>query len=144
MAAARHQHRHYKTLIVLVLSMTSGTLFLFWVGKLAPAKPLTALRGEVSAVERWDQILVQAQRAEDPEGFHHFKIDEAGRPTKSPAWDAGRHDERGSGAIHILVTCDSPDAQLTPLQGEQLARLIAILRAEHPIGRDRVQVLKTQ
>lgn len=138
---ARHQHRHYKTLIVLVMSMTGGTMFLFWIGQLAPVTPL---RSSTPTARTWTQIAVRSQDAREQDGFHHFKIDEAGRPSVSEAWDQAKHDARGSGTVHILVTCESTEARLTTVQAEKLKRLIDILRTEHRIAPDRVRISQSR
>ncbi len=137
---ARHHNRHYKTLIVLVMSMTGGTMFLFWIGQLAPVTPL---RSSTPAA-KWTQIAVCSQDARAQDGFHHFKIDEGGRPSVSEAWNQGRRDVRGSGAIHILVTCDSATARLSSVQADKLKRLIEILRAEHSIATERVRIVQNR
>ncbi|MBN2560968.1 MAG: N-acetylmuramoyl-L-alanine amidase [Phycisphaerae bacterium] len=143
--SARHQHRHYKTLIVLVLSMTSGTFLLFWVGKLSPVTPLTSLRGRTSApvapaAKVWNEIAVRTQDADRPRGFFHYRIAETGRLFQSSAWKQATHDPHSAGTIQILITCKSPDVRLTTAQTRTLTRLIGDLRATHGIPKDHVRV----
>jgi hypothetical protein len=140
---ARHQHRHFKTLIVLVLSMTGGTMFLFWVGGLAPVTPL---RGKtVAAVDNrdadnWSRISVRAQRSDQPLGFHHFRIDQQGRISEDPAWQTGQQDSRTPGTVHVVLSCDSTPDRVRPIQTKVLSRLIADLRAQYHIPKDQVRI----
>ncbi len=139
----RHQHRHFKTLIVLVLSMTGGTMFLFWVGGLAPVTPL---RGKtVAAVENddagsWSRISVRAHRSDQTLGFHHFRIDQQGRISEHLAWRAGLQDTRSPGTVHVVLSCRSASRGVRPIQTKVLARLIADLRAQYHIPKDRVRI----
>lgn len=134
----QHQHRHYKTLIVLVLAMTGGMLFLFWVAELAPVTPL---RSQLPAAAPWDRILVKAQDLSSPKGFCHFYIDEQGQPFKSRAWEDKREEPGNDGAIVVIVGCESSDGRLTNPQATALSRVIADLRAQHRIRGDRVEVV---
>lgn len=137
----RHQHRHFKTLIVLVLSMTGGTYFLFWVGGLAPVTPLRGSTGlAVDAPSAWDRIQVQARPTGDREPFFHFRIDPTGRLLESRAWQAGQGSGRATGTIHILVSCSTTEARLTASQSSALVRLIADLRGRYGIAKDRVVI----
>lgn len=136
-STARHQHRHFKTLILLVLSMTGGTFLLFWIGGLAPVTPL---RGERPTAKVWTRMAVRAEDARRSPGFFHFRIDGDGRRFQSNDWKAGREDTRNPGTIEVLVSSDLPQARLTPVQTKALARLIADLRGEFGIPKDRVRV----
>lgn len=132
---SRHQHRHYKTLIALVLSMTGGTFFLLWVGRLTPVTPL---RGQVAAAQRWNEITVRAESDHNPRGFFHLRIDEAGQLFQSSAWKIGQPDPDHPEAIHVLLTSA---AGVTPAQTQTLSRTIADLRRQHGIASERVSVV---
>ncbi len=134
----QHQHRHYKTLIILVLAMTGGMLFLFWVAEMAPVTPL---RSQVPATEPWDRILVKAQDLSSPKGFCHIYIDEQGQPFKSRAWEERREQPGNDGAIVVVVGCESAEGRLTNSQAKALSRIIADLRARHRIRGDHVEVV---
>jgi hypothetical protein len=133
---ARHQHRHFKTLIVLVLAMTGGTLFLFWLGKLSPATPLRATT--------WNQILVRAHDSGTDRGFFHFRIDPQGQLYQSEAWQARQRASRGDGAIRIVVTRNSTEPRITQEQTMALSRLVADLSRRFRIASDRVHVDQTR
>ena len=135
--AISHQHRHFKTLIVLVLAMTSGTVLLFWVAQIAP---ITPLRGKTAATAAWTQIAVRAQPAEVSHGFYHYRIDATGRLFQSRAWLEGRHDRSTPGAVHVLLTCPDRSLRVSAAQGETLSRIIAELRGKHTIPEARVSV----
>jgi hypothetical protein len=134
-SAARHQFRHYKTLIVLVVAMTGSTIFLYWLGRLAPVTPLRA-----KTPAAWNQIVVRAAGPRTDEGFYHFKIDRQGRVSESSAWSAQRSAQNGEGAIHVVIACVSADSKLTPTQTKALSRTIDGLRKTYGIASDRVRV----
>jgi hypothetical protein len=131
-----HRHRHYKTLALLVLSMTAGTSFLFWLGNLAPVTPL---RGSAKAARPWTRIAVRAEAAAAGRGFFHYRIDENGRLFQSSAWKSGLHDPRRPGAILVLLTTGRHESRPTPLQQAALARLLDDLRDRHAISADQVR-----
>jgi len=139
--AISHQHRHFKTLIVLVLSMTIGTILLFWVAQIAP---ITPLRGKTAAAVTWTRVVVRAQPAETSHGFYHYRIDESGRLFQSHAWLEGRHDRNSPGAIYVLLTCPDLRLRVSPSQAETLSRIISELRDKHAIGEERVSVEAAQ
>jgi len=132
-----HQHRHFKTLIVLVLAMTGGTILLYWIAQIAP---ITPLRGTAAASGPWTRIAVRAQVAGTPHGFFHYRIDQTGRLFQSYAWLSGQHSRRSPDAIHILLTCPDRDLRISPAQARELSRLISKLRREHGIPQTRVSV----
>lgn len=136
---SRHQHRHYKTLIALVVSMTGGTFFLLWVGRLSPVTPL---RGQVLATPRWTEIAVRAESDHNPRGFFHLRIDEAGRLFQSSAWKIGQPDPDHPESIHLLLT--SAEEGATAAQRQTLSRTIADLRQQHGIPSSGVSVISPE
>jgi hypothetical protein len=135
---ARHQFRHFKTLIVLVVAMTGSTIFLFWLGRLAPVTPLRA-----KTPAAWNQIVVRAAGPQTEGGFYHFKIDEQGRVRESSAWAGQRYAQGSDGTIHVLIACGTRDAKLTPTQSQTLTRTIAGLRRSYGIATDQVRVAQS-
>jgi hypothetical protein len=136
---ARNQHRHLKTLIVLVLSMTGGTIFLYWVGRLTPVTPLRA-----KASPAWNQIIVRPADPAHEDGFFHLKVDEKGRLVQSPAWLTQQPAEGGEGVIQLLVTSAAADDRITPLQTKTLAQTITSLRRDYRIPADRVHIRRSR
>lgn len=134
---SRHQHRHYKTLIALVVSMTGGTFFLLWVGRLSPVTPL---RGQVLTTPRWSEIAVRAESNRNPRGFFHLRIDESGQLFQSSAWKIGQPDPDRPETIHLLLTSASGDG-VTDAQRQTLSRTIADLRQQHGIPSSRIGVI---
>ncbi len=132
---SRHQHRHYKTLIALVLSMTGGTFFLLWVGRLSPVTPLL---GQVASAQRWNDIAVRAEDDRNPRGFFHLRIDESGMLYQSSAWKNGQPDPDHPETIHVLLTSSGG---VTPAQTQTLSRTIADLCRRHGIASEHVSVL---
>ena len=134
-AAVRHQHRHFKTLIALVVATTGGTFFLYGAAKLSPVTPL---RANVSADKLWTDIDVSEQLPGSATGFYHWRIDKSGRPASpSDAWN-NNQDPYGNGRIQLLVASPSKDGGITKRQAEQLDRLITELRGKYNIPKDRV------
>ncbi len=136
-ATVRHQHRHYKTLIVLVLAMTGGTFLLFWVGKLAPVIPL---RGNTPVAQSWDRISVRAESADVAAGFYHLRIDGSGWLYQSSAWNAGRHDRNAPGTIQLVLTSDLPGGKITTAQSQALSHVIADLCKQYRIQPGQIAV----
>ncbi|MFQ5428837.1 MAG: hypothetical protein ACE5E1_00895 [Phycisphaerae bacterium] len=128
------QHRHFKTLIVLVIAMTGGTFLLFWIARFAPITPLRA------SVAPWDRIMVRAEPARAPRGFFHYRIGPAGRLFQSQAWLEGLHERGSHGTIHILLTCEDRDLRVTPAQAKTLSSVLSKLRREYAIPTRRVAV----
>lgn len=139
--AISHQHRHFKTLIVLVLAMTSGTILLFWVARIAP---ITPLRGKSAAAAAWTRIAVRAEPAELSHGFYHYRIDATGRLFQSHAWLEGRRERTSPETVHILLTCPDRSLRVSPAQAETLSRIISELRTRHAIPPTRVSVEAAQ
>lgn len=136
--AARHQHRHLKTLILLVVSMTGGTIFLYWVGKLAPVTPLRA-----KTAAAWNQIVIRPVSPRADQGFYHLRIDQHGRVEESSAWAAQRHARDNEGAIHIVVACAKPDSRVTTAQSKALTKTISNLRKTYAIPAEKVRLLQS-
>lgn len=134
---APHPHRHFKTLIVLVLSMTGATFFLFWLANLSPVTPL---RARPMQSLNWDSISVRAERPGDTRGFFHFRIDEDGKLYQTSAWKAGQPSANLPGAIHILLSSDSGSDRPTVAQASSLSRTISELRRRYGIGESQVHV----
>ncbi|MFQ5501829.1 MAG: N-acetylmuramoyl-L-alanine amidase [Phycisphaerae bacterium] len=125
--AARHQHRHLKTLIVLVLSMTGGTYFLFWIAQFSPVTPLRA------SVRNWTKISVRAESDRIPGGFYHYRVDETGRLFQSRAWETGQYERNSPGTIHILLSCGNDRVRVSPEQAKTLSRILSTLRRDYII-----------
>lgn len=135
--SVRHQYRHYRTLIALVLAMTGGTMVLFWLGRFSPVTPL---RSTAAMNRPWTQISVRAEDGRGARGFFHYRIDETGRLFQSYAWKAGQPDRATPKTIHVLLSCGTPDAKVTDAQARTLTRVISQIRSEHDIAADRVFV----
>ncbi len=134
-ASSRSQHRHYKTLILLVLSMTCGTFFLYWLAQLSPVTPLAATR-------LWNRIAVRAEPTSTPDGFYHLRIDDAGRLFQSDAWRDRRAHPGSPRTIHVLLTA-SLDGGATEAQARVLSHTLADLGQEFGITNDQVQVARS-
>ena len=134
---ASHSHRHFKTLIVLVFSMTGATFSLFWLANLSPVTPL---RARPIQTLNWHSISVHAEKPGDARGFFHFRIDEAGKLYQTSAWKAGQPSANLPGAIHILLSADNGLAKPTTAQTASLSRTISELRRRYSIGESRVHV----
>ncbi len=131
---ARHQHRHFKTLIVLVLAMTGGTFLLFGVARMSPVTPLRASAGP------WNQIVVRTEGPQSDRGFFHYRIDESGRLFQSYAWKAGQHDRRNPGTIHVLLTCPDNSLQVTGAQARTLSVILGQLQSRFAVSSDAITV----
>jgi hypothetical protein len=138
--ATRNQHRHYKTLIVLVLAMTVGAFVLFWAARVSPVTPL---RGTREASADWTRISVRAEAPAASRGFFHYRIDAAGRLFQSYAWKAGQGERNTPGTIHVLLTCPDERLQISPEQAGTLSQIISKLRHRHAVPADRVRVEPT-
>lgn len=134
-ASTRSQHRHYKTLIVLVVAMTGGTLFLYWVGQLSPVTPL---RSSTPSAEAWRQIGIRVQPTSEFAGFYHWRVDEHGDLYRSAAWRQGQQDPTLPGTIQILLTTAARTDRVGENQAKALARLVGDLRERYHIQEDRV------
>ena len=136
--SSRHQFRHFKTLIVLVLAMTGGTIFLYWVGRLAPVTPLRA-----KTPAAWSQILVRATDPQADQGFFHFRIDEQGHVDESNAWAGQRYAANSEGTIHLVVSCSAADGKLTTAQTNALTRTLTGLRKTFGIPTERIHTAQS-
>jgi hypothetical protein len=134
---SRHQNRHYKTLIALVVSMTGSTFFLLWVGRLSPVTPL---RGQVLTTPRWSEIAVRTETDRNPRGFFHLRIDSAGQLYQSSAWKIGQPDPDRPQTIHVLLTSANGDG-VTAAQKQTLAQTLADLRLQHGIPASGIAVI---
>ncbi len=129
------QHRHYKTLIVLVFSMTAGTFFLYGLAMISPA----AIPLQSRSAYHWNRIVIRATTADAPRGFFHFRIDDEGRIFESRAWDAGRPIAPSDpSTIHVLLTCEHGDLQVSPVQYDKLTLFISRLRKKYSIVSENV------
>ncbi len=135
--ASHSQHRHYRTLITLVVSMTGGTLLLYWMAQLSPVTPLRSRAGGGRA---WSQISVRALPDHLPTGFYHYRIDASGRLFESQAWEAGRSGRNAPGTVHVLLSCRDAALRVTPPQTRTLTRILGYLRETHVIGLDQIYV----
>ena len=131
--SASHAHRHYKTLVALVLSMTGGTIFLFWLGNITPVTPL---RGKAQSNTVWNRITVRTDTTAS--GFFHFRIDENGSLFQTQAWKIGQHSPRNPGSIEILLTSQDLARPIAAAQREALSRTLSDLRRQYQIAADRV------
>ncbi|HPF39633.1 MAG TPA: N-acetylmuramoyl-L-alanine amidase [Phycisphaerae bacterium] len=126
------QNRHYKTLIVLVCSMTIGTFVLYGMAQISPAIPLQS-----RAATHWNSISIRKVVQDAPRGFFHFRIDHEGRIFQSRAWDAGQFDRSNPGAIQVLLTCDRDDLVPSYGQYESLELFISRLCKTYSIDSER-------
>ena len=136
-ASTRHQHRHFKTLIMLVLAMTGGAVSLFY---LAQASPVTPLSGRSASPSSWNAIAIRTASSDEDRGFYHFRIDESGRVFQSGAWQRSRSHPDTPGAVHILVTTDRPGQRVSPAQAATLSRTLNDLQSRLAIPDSRVVV----
>lgn len=136
-STSRHQHRHYKTLILLVLSMTGGTFLLLW---LAQFSPVTPLRGTSPGPASWKEILVRAETASDANGFYHLRIDGKGRLYRSDAWRYQQAHPEQPHTIQLLLCETHATGRPTPAQQQTLSRVLAELSGQYEIPSNQVQV----
>lgn len=138
--AKQHQHRHFKTLILLVISMTVGTFFLFWVDKVTPAHRRQTLQSlSAGSVGSWRDIAIRQSASQIQAGFFHFRIDESGRLyRRTKIWDAGPRDPRANGTIQIVLT-RGPSGPASSAQQLTLRRLLDDLGRRHNIPVSRIQ-----
>ncbi|MCB9852121.1 MAG: N-acetylmuramoyl-L-alanine amidase [Phycisphaerales bacterium] len=129
---AKQQNRHYKTLIVLVCSMTIGTFVLYGMARISPAIPLQS-----RSAASWNRISIRKVADDAPRGFFHFRIDHEGRIFQSRAWDAGQFDRANPGAIQVLLTCDQDDLVPSYGQYESLELFISRLCKTYSIDSER-------
>lgn len=137
--AKKQQHRHYKTLIVLVASMTVGTFMLYSLAQISPK--VTPLHSRTPG--HWNRISIRALTTEAQRGFFHFRIDTDGRLFQSRAWDTGQFDRGTPGTVHVLLTCKRNDLRVSSNQAETLSRIISQLRRELSIEAENVTVDST-
>lgn len=140
-ASVVHKHRHYKTLILLVVSMTLGAFFLFWLGQMAPVTPL---RGKAAAAPNWSRITVRTAAKQGDFGFFHYRIDEAGHLFQTAAWKNSMQNPRQQGAIEIVVNVPASDAGISRGQEKALGRLVSDLRRKFAISADQIRLSPNQ
>ncbi|RIK64257.1 MAG: hypothetical protein DCC65_14670 [Planctomycetota bacterium] len=133
----RHQHRHYKTLILLVLSMTGGTFLLLW---LAQFSPVTPLRGRSAGATDWREIEVRAESTAAAAGFYHLRIDANGRLFRSDAWKYQQAHPEQPGVIAVLLSSTHSNGRPTPAQQQTLSRVLAELGQRYSIDAQEVSV----
>ena len=131
--ATRHQHRHFKTLILLVIAMTVGTFFLFWVDRLTPLTARTATP--------WREIAIRSAGVSGDWGFYHIRIDESGDLYETNAWQTGPRDPRAGGTIHVVLTRQDPRRTAPHAQAAALARVLEQLRGKYRIPQRHVRVV---
>ena len=140
--ALAHKHRHYKTLILLVLSMTVGAFFLFWLGQMAPVTPL---RGKAATSPNWSKIAVRTASLSQPElGFFHYRIDESGQLYQTAAWKNSMQNPGRQGAIEVLLTVAEPQGGISRAQEKALSKLISNLRRKYSISAEQVRLSSNQ
>ncbi len=137
-----NKNRHFKTLILLVVSMTFGAFFLFWLGQMTPVTPLTA-RAKTSATFKDIAVRTTLAEARD-KSFFHLRIDEQGRLFQTTAWKAKAHDPRRLGTIEVVLTLPDRDEGITAVQEKSLAKLLADLRKDFAIPTDNIRLDKSQ
>jgi hypothetical protein len=136
--SARHRHRHFKTLILLVVSMTAGAFFLFWLGQMTPVTPL---RGKPRAEGRWDWISVRTVSPRgDQKAPFHLRIDEAGRLYQTSAWKTRTAAPGQVGTIQVVLNVTGAESGINPVQERALAKLIGDLRKQFGIAGDCVRL----
>lgn len=136
--SARHQHRHFKTLILLVISTTGGTFFLFWADQLAPTQRPQTLQGlAATAPSPWNGINVRTESRANP-GFFHFRIDPSGRLFQSSAWRTKLQAPGSEGVIHVVLSRPRPDRPPSKSQAEMLARIVDRLQRQYRIPGNRI------
>jgi len=140
MAAApcKHKHRHFKTLILLVVSMTSGAFLLFWVDQHTPTHRPRTLRGMVPN-SGWTDVAVRTVSAADAHGFFHFRIAADGQWYQSSAWTQGRRDPKAESTIHVVLTKAAGASRVSDAQQSALRLLVEQLRRQYQIAPDHVR-----
>ena len=134
----KHSNRHFKTLILLVVSMTAGAFLLFWIDKHTPTHRPRTLRG-LTASKPWTDVAIRSAASAQGVGLFHFRIDADGNWYQSSAWKNGLRDPANEGTIHILLTRDgggSPEAQQLALR-----RLVDQIQREHRIDTDHIHAI---
>lgn len=136
-SSRRHRHRHYKTLILLVLSMTGGTFLLLW---LAQFSPVTPLRSRTPGQGDWREVVIRAESASTSSGFYHLRVDRNGRLYRSEAWRHQQPHPDQPTTVQVLLSATNSDGRPTPAQQQTLSRVLAELSSRHGITSDRVVV----
>ena len=116
--------------------MTVGTLMLYSLAQLSPR--VTPLRSDTPG--QWNRVTIRTIPSDAPRGFSHFRIDAEGRLFQSRAWDAGQFERGTPGAIHVLLTCDRNDRQVSTDQAAILSRILTQLRRELSIAPENINV----
>lgn len=139
--AARNQNRHFKTLILLVVSMTLSTSILFWVDQLAPARSPSALRSLTPKARPWRTVAIRQQSEDRPAGFFHVRIDARGRCFQTSAWKYAQPAPDGSDTLHVVLSGVRPGGACTPMQSQSLRKLLGQLHQDFALGSDAVRLV---
>jgi hypothetical protein len=138
-ALARHQHREWKTLIVLVIAMAAMTCVLWVVASWSPITPLRGRSG--GGLRPWTKISVCKTAAPvGNDNFYHFRIDETGRLYQSSAWNEGRCQQAHAGSVRIVLSHSDKRDIVTRSQQQTLSRTIARLCDAYGISADAIEV----
>src|SRR5262245_45638176 len=132
-ATCKHKHRHFKTLILLVVSMTGGAFLLFWVDQNTPTHRPRTLRGLVPS-SGWTDVAVRTAPATGEHGFSHFRIAADGQWYQSSAWRRGQRAPTGESTIHVVLTKASGANQVSAAQQSALRLLVEQLRKQYQIS----------
>ena len=140
MAAApcKHKHRHLKTLILLVVSMTGGAFLLFWVDQNTPTHRPRTLRGLVPS-SGWTDVAVRTVPAAGEHGFFHFRIASDGQWYQSSAWTQGQRDPKAQSTIHVVLTKPAGASRVSDAQQSALRKLVEQLRRQYQIAPDHIR-----
>ena len=141
-ATCKHKHRHFKTLILLVVSMTGGAFLLFWVDQNTPTHRPRTLRGLVPS-SGWTDVAVRTVPAAGEHGFFHFRIAADGQSYQSSAWTQGRRDPASESTIHVVLTKADGANRVSDAQQSALRALVEQLRRRYQISPDHVRPLHT-
>jgi len=137
----KHSNRHFKTLILLVVSMTAGAFLLFWIDKHTPTHRPRTLRG-LTASKPWTDVAIRSAASAQGVGLFHFRIDADGNWYQSSAWKNGLRDPASEGTIHILLTRDGGRSGSAQSQQLGLRRLVDQLQREHRIDSEHVRAIQ--
>ncbi len=141
-ATCKHKHRHFKTLILLVVSMTGGAFLLFWVDQNTPTHRPRTLRGLVPTTG-WTDVAVRTVSAAENHGFFHFRIASDGQWYQSNAWAQGRRDEKSTSTIHVVLTKPGDTGRVSTAQQSALRQLVDQLRRQYQIAPDHIKPVQT-
>lgn len=141
-ASCKHKNRHFKTLILLVVSMTGGAFLLFWVDQNTPTHRPRTLRGLVPS--GWTDVAVRTVPAAGDHGFFHFRIASDGQWYQSSAWTQGRRDPNAASTIHVVLTKPGDNGRVNEVQQTALRQLVDQLRRQYHIAPDHVRPMQAK